>query len=104
MANTYLLNGTVSPIRVIVNTGTDILLDALDIQTPNLKSTAKLGLFGFRRASFCPQSGQVSKPAATPPTSSVIACRSTDTSVRTVWPVPCPGFSEWKKLARPDSH
>jgi hypothetical protein len=44
MANAYLLNGTVSPIRVIVNKGTDILLDALDIQTPNLNSTAKLGL------------------------------------------------------------
>jgi hypothetical protein len=44
MANTYLLNGTVSPISVSVNTGTDIHLDALDIQTPNLKTTAKLGL------------------------------------------------------------
>jgi hypothetical protein len=44
MANTYLLNGTVSPISVSVNNGTNILLDALDIQTPSLKTTAKLGL------------------------------------------------------------
>ena len=44
MANAYLLNGTVSPIRVRVNNGTDILLDPLDLQTPNLKSTAKLAL------------------------------------------------------------
>ncbi|HEX5734725.1 MAG TPA: hypothetical protein VF131_17975 [Blastocatellia bacterium] len=44
MANAYLLNGTVSPIRVKVNTGTDIFLDALNIQTPNSKMTAKLGL------------------------------------------------------------
>lgn len=44
MANTYLLNGTVSPIRVRINTGEDIPLDPLDIQTPSLKSTAKVGL------------------------------------------------------------
>ena len=44
MANAYLLNGTVSPIRVRVNNGTDILLDPLDLQTANLKSTAKLAL------------------------------------------------------------
>ena len=46
MANAYLLNGTVSLIHVSVNTGTDIPLDALDIQTPTIKSTAKLGLAG----------------------------------------------------------
>lgn len=44
MAYAYLLNGTVSPIRVRVNTGDDIPLDPLDIQTPSLKSTAKIGL------------------------------------------------------------
>lgn len=44
MANVYLLNGTVSPVRVKVNTGDDISLDPLDLQTPNIKSTAKLGL------------------------------------------------------------
>ncbi|MFY9608925.1 MAG: hypothetical protein WAU45_09965 [Blastocatellia bacterium] len=44
MANTYLLNGTVTPISVSVNTGMAILLDALDIQTPSIKTTAKLGL------------------------------------------------------------
>ncbi|MEK6304210.1 MAG: hypothetical protein AABO41_26275 [Acidobacteriota bacterium] len=44
MANTYLLNGTVSPIRVRVNTGPDIPLDALDIQSPTVNMTAKLGL------------------------------------------------------------
>src|SRR5258705_2866743 len=47
MANAYLLNGTVSPIRVRVNTGADIPLDALDFQSPNLNSTAKLGLASF---------------------------------------------------------
>jgi hypothetical protein len=49
MANAYLLNGTVSLIHVSVNTGTDIPLDALDIQTPSIKSTAKLGLAGSPR-------------------------------------------------------
>src|SRR5215216_6148127 len=44
MANAYLLNGTVSAIRVRVNTGPDISLQALDLQTPSDKSTAKLGL------------------------------------------------------------
>jgi hypothetical protein len=44
MANAYLLNGTVSPIRVRINTGTDILLDALDLQIPNINSTAKIAL------------------------------------------------------------
>lgn len=44
MANVYLLNGTVSPVRVKVNTGDDISLDPLDFQSPNIKSTAKLGL------------------------------------------------------------
>jgi hypothetical protein len=44
MANTYLLNGTVKSIVVKVNTGDDIHLDALDMQAPNIKSTAKLGL------------------------------------------------------------
>src|ERR1041385_8924205 len=44
MANAYLLNGTVSQIRVRVNNGTDISLDALDMQTPNRNSTAKLDL------------------------------------------------------------
>jgi hypothetical protein len=44
MAFAYLLNGTVSPVRVKVNTGDDISLDPLDFQTPNIKSTAKLGL------------------------------------------------------------
>src|ERR1043165_7091444 len=44
MANAYLLNGTVSAIRVRVNTGPDISLQALDLQTPSENSTAKLGL------------------------------------------------------------
>jgi hypothetical protein len=44
MAFAYLLNGTVSPVRVKVNAGDDISLDPLNFQTPNIKSTAKLGL------------------------------------------------------------
>src|SRR6185436_6697995 len=44
MANAYLLNGTVSPIKVRVNNGKDFELAALDIQTANPKTTAKLDL------------------------------------------------------------
>src|ERR1700683_3025809 len=55
-------------------------------------------------ASFCPQSGQFSKPAATPPTSRVIPSRCTVTSVRTVRVVPGVGVPERKKLARLLNH
>ena len=52
-------------------------------------------------ASFCPQNGQVSKSAAAPPTSRVVPCRCTVTSVRIVRLVPLSGGSERKNLAHP---
>lgn len=59
-------------------------------------------------ASWFPQSGQVSKPAAlASPITKVVLCRSTVTSVLTT-PVlterACPDLSCRKSLARSDSH
>ena len=56
-------------------------------------------------ASFCPHRGQGSNPAAAPPPiRTVMPCRSTVTSVRTVRLVPRFDRSERKKLARCHSH
>jgi len=55
-------------------------------------------------ASLLPQSGQVSKSTAKLPTSTVVPCRSTVTSVRTVRLAVSVDVAERKKLARLDSH